>query len=110
MTRAGTMLGVPSVICRVFDTDTNSLLAALAMGFALAIPVAVLVGLIRVSWRRLSGRRNATDRLLGGVARAGVHWSHLQAQTPDVGDIAVPLPARRRDRRRRNRSGRSPGT
>jgi hypothetical protein len=81
--------------------DVNSALIAVpAMFLALAIPVVVTVMLLRVSLRRLSGRRGPHDRLLSGIARGGVQASHLQAGTPDVDDIAVPL-APRPDHRRR---------
>ena len=68
----------------------NGLLAVLAMLLALAIPVVAIVVLLRVSLRRLSGRRAGHDRFLGAVSRAGIHASHLQADTPDVDEIAVP--------------------
>ena len=62
--------------------DANSLLAVFAMLLALAIPVVAIVGLLRISLHRLAGRRSGHDRLLGTVSRAGVHYAHLQADTP----------------------------
>ena len=74
--------------------DVNSALAVPAMILALGIPVVAIIVLMRLSLRRLSGRRGRHDRLLGGIARAGVQASHLEADTPDVDDIAVPLAPR----------------
>ena len=81
--------------------DVNSALIAIpAMLLALAIPVVVLVLLVQASLRRLSGRRERRDRILGAFARAGVHASHLQADTPDVDDLSVPRAPRPGDRDR----------
>jgi hypothetical protein len=86
--------------------DVNSALIAVpAMLLALGIPVVAIVLLLRLSRRRLSGRSGVGDRFLSGVARAGVQASHLEADTPDVDDIAVPLAPRPGDRR--GRPGRS---
>lgn len=80
--------------------DADILLAVSAMVLALAIPVIAIVAILRVSRDKLLGRRHGRDRFLGAVSRAGVQASHLQADTPDVDDIAVPLPPRPGDRRR----------
>lgn len=81
--------------------DVNSAIIAVpAMLLALGLPVVAFVLLLRVSRRRLSGRRGTHDRFLGGIARAGVQASHLEADTPDVDDIAVPLAPRLGGRRR----------
>jgi len=70
----------------------TELLAIPAMLAAIAIPVLIVIGLLWLSRRRFEGRRGRGDRLLGGVARAGVQVSHVEAGTPHVDDIAVPKP------------------
>lgn len=81
--------------------DVNSALIAVpAMVLALGIPVVVTALLLRVSLRRLSGRRRPHDRFLSAMARGGVQASHLEAGTPDVDDIAVPRAPRPGGRRR----------
>ena len=59
---------------------------------AIALPILIVVGLLWLSQRRFAGRKGRGDRLLGGVARAGVQVSHVEAGTPHVDDIAVPKP------------------
>ncbi|MBI3749156.1 MAG: hypothetical protein HY262_09980 [Chloroflexi bacterium] len=80
--------------------DLDVLLAVSAMVLAVAIPVVAIVPVLRVSRDKLLGRRHGRDRFLGAVSRAGVQASHLQADTPDVDDIAVPLPPGPHHRRR----------
>lgn len=72
--------------------------ALLAVLLAIALPVGVVVGLLWLAKRHLEGRRTRVDGLLGGVARAGVTQSHLEASTPHPDDIAVPKPAHPPDR------------
>ena len=73
----------------------QTVLSIVAMIGAFALPIMVIVGLLRLSKRRLEGRRSRLDGLFGGVARGGVMGSHLQAGTPHPDDIAVPVPSRR---------------
>ena len=80
--------------------DVNSPLAIPLMLAGLALPIAVTVFLLRISRRRLSGRKGRYDGLLGGVARGQVQASHLEAGTPDVDEIAVPHVPRPGDRGR----------
>ncbi len=68
----------------------TDLLAIPAMLAAIAAPILIVVGLLWLSQRRFAGRKGRGDRLLGGVARAGVQASHVEAGTPHVDDIAVP--------------------
>jgi hypothetical protein len=70
----------------------TELLAIPAMLAAIAIPVLIAIGLLWLSGRRFAGRTGRGDRLFGGVARAGVQVSHVEAATPHVDDIAVPKP------------------
>ena len=65
------------------------------------LPVAVIVLLIVVTVRRLSGKRSRFDGLLGGVARANAQSWHLQGGGPHPDDAAVPIPPRRGIRPRR---------
>ena len=84
----------------------------LAVLLAVSLPIVIVVGLLLLAKRHLEGRRTRLDGLLGGVARAGVTQSHLEAGTPHPDDIAVPTPGvpppsprRRPRRRRRSRTG-----
>lgn len=69
----------------------NDLLAIPLMVGALALPLLVFAVLIVLARRRFAGRRSRLDGVLGGVARGHVQASHLEAGTPPVDDIAVPV-------------------
>ena len=79
--------------------DLTDVLAVPAMLLAVAVPVIVVVVLLRLSRRRFEGRPGRWDRWLGGIARGHVQASHLEAGTPEVDDIAVPVARGRRERR-----------
>jgi hypothetical protein len=104
MLRHGAILNGSDPQPRGPAVDVNSALVAVpAMLLALAIPVVAIVALLRMSLRRLSGRRGGHDHGLAAIARAGVQLSHLEAATPEVDDIAMPLPPRPDNRRHHRR-------
>ncbi len=75
-------------------TAIGNLLIVGLMLLGMASPVMFFVGLIWLARRHLAGRRSRFDGLFGGIGRAGVISSHLQAGTPHPDDLAVPVPPR----------------
>lgn len=74
---------------------------ALVMALFIAVPVTITVLLLRVSFRRMSGRRGRFDSLFGGLARANAMFWHLNAGSPHPDDVnAVPPPPGGRMRRK----------
>jgi hypothetical protein len=70
----------------------------------IAVPVAITLVLIRIGFRRMSGRRGAFDGLFTGIARANGMWWHLNGGGPHPDDVnAVPPPPGPRVRRKRRR-------
>jgi hypothetical protein len=74
----------------------GNLLIVVLMLVGMVSPVLFFVGLIWLARTHLAGRRSRFDGLFGGIGRAGVISSHLQAGTPHPDDLAVPVPPRPR--------------
>jgi hypothetical protein len=67
--------------------------AALLLAVLVAVPVGMTIVLLRVAFRRMSGRRGRFDGLFVGTARANaMHW-HLNGGGPHPDDISVVPPA-----------------
>lgn len=70
----------------------------------IAVPVVLTLLLLRVSFRRMSGRRGPFDGLFGGMGRANAMSWHLHGGGPHPDDVnAVPPPPGPRVRRRKRR-------
>jgi len=76
---------------------------ALVIALIVAAVAGITVGLLRVGFRRMSGRRGPFDRLFSGMARANAMSWHLNGSGPHPDDINAvpPAPGRRARQKRR---------